>query len=96
VINKKTKRIIMLEFKHASDTVETYYSDMKEKAERHHTPFLEGLNALAEERGWVVEVLPLVTGQRSVRGKEWLEAMKTFGLSAEDGGKKKSPIGWVT
>ncbi len=56
VINKKTKRIIMLEFKRASDTTETYYSDMKSIAERQHTPILEGLNALAEERGWVVEV----------------------------------------
>jgi hypothetical protein len=45
---------------------------------------LEGLNALAEERGWVVKVLPLVAGQRSVREKEWLKAMKTFGISAED------------
>ena len=85
VINKKTKRIIMLEFKRASDTAETYYSDMKSIAERQHTPILEGLNALAGERGWVVEVLPLVAGQRSVREKEWLESMKTFGISAEDG-----------
>jgi hypothetical protein len=63
VINKKTKRIIMFEFKHTSDTAETYYSDMKAITERQHTPILEGLNALAEERGWVtlVEVLPLVT-----------------------------------
>jgi hypothetical protein len=33
----------------------------------------------------VVEVLPLVAGQRWVREKEWLEAMNTFGISAEDG-----------
>ena len=72
MINKKTKRIIMLEFKRASDTAETYYSDMKSIVERQHTPILEGLNAPAEERGWVVEVLPLVAGQRSVRKKEWL------------------------
>jgi hypothetical protein len=71
VINKKT---------------EIYYSDMKSIAERQHTPILEGVNALAEERGWVVEVLLLVAGgQRSVREKEWLEAIKTFGISAEDG-----------
>ena len=85
VINKKTKRIIMLEFTRASDTAETYYSDMKSIAERQHTPILEGLNALAGERGWVVEVLPLVAGQRSVREKEWLESMKTFGIGTEDG-----------
>jgi hypothetical protein len=85
MINKKSKRIIILEFKRASDTAETYYSDMKSIAERQHTPILEGLNALTEERGWVVEVLPLVAGQRSVREKEWLEAMKTFGISTEDG-----------
>ena len=75
MINKKTKRIIMLEFKRTSDTAEKYYSDMKSIAERQHTHILEGLNALAEEWGWVVEVLPLVTGQRSVREKEWLEDM---------------------
>jgi hypothetical protein len=32
-----------------------------------------------------MEVLPLVAGQLSVREKEWLEAMKTFGTSVEDG-----------
>ncbi len=70
VINKNTKRIILFEFKRCSDTSETYYTDMKSIAESQHTPFLEGLNALAEERGWMVEVLPLVAGQRSVREKE--------------------------
>ena len=85
MVNKKTKRIIILEFKRSSDTTETYYSDMRAIAAKQHTPILEGLNALTEERGWVVEVLPLVAGQRSVREKEWLEAMKTFGISAEDG-----------
>jgi hypothetical protein len=53
VINEKTKRIIMLEFKRASDTAETYCTDIKSIAERQHTPILVGLNALAEERGWV-------------------------------------------
>jgi len=36
VINKKTKRIIVLEFERTSDTAETYYSDMKSIAERQH------------------------------------------------------------
>jgi hypothetical protein len=84
-MNKKTKFIIMLEFNLTSDTVETHYSDMKSIVERQHTPNLEGLNALTEERGWVVEVLPLVVGHRSVREKEWLEVMKTFGIRTEDG-----------
>ena len=60
VVEKKTKRIIMLEFKRTSDT--TYYSDMRAISVMQHTPILEGLNALVEERGWVVEVLPLVAG----------------------------------
>ncbi len=85
VMNKKTKFIIMFEFNLTSDTVETYYSDMKSIVERQHTPNLEGLNALTEERGWVVEVLPLVTEHRSVREKECLEVMTTFGLNTEDG-----------
>jgi len=69
-----------------SDTTETYYSDMKSIAVRCHAPILEGLNALAEERGWVVEVfLLLIAGHRSVREKDWLEVMRTFGIGAEDG-----------
>ena len=70
VVNRTVKRIILLEFKRTSDTSETYYTDMWKIVERHHLPILEGLNALAEDRGWKVEVLPLVEGQRSVREKE--------------------------
>jgi hypothetical protein len=62
-----------------------YYSDMKSIVERQHTPILEGLNVLTGEWGWVVEVIPLVSGQRSVWEKEWLEVMKTFGIRTEDG-----------
>ena len=87
VINTKTNRIILLEFKRCSDTSEAYYTDMKSIAERQHTPILEGLNALPEERGWMLEVLPLVVVQRWVREKEWLEAMTMFGISSQDGKK---------
>jgi hypothetical protein len=51
VINRKMKRIIMLKFKRTTDTSETYYSDMKLISESHHTPNLEGLNGLTEDRG---------------------------------------------
>ena len=53
-------------------------------AEKQHTPILTGLRVLVEERGWVVEVMPLVTGQRSVREEEWIESLKTFGISTEE------------
>ncbi len=59
----------MFEFKRTSDTTETYYSDMKEIVVKQNTHILEGLNVLSEERGWVVEVLPLVIGQRSITKK---------------------------
>jgi hypothetical protein len=49
-------------------STEQYYSDMK-SIKRLHAPILEGLNVLTEQRGWVVEILPLVVGQRSVREK---------------------------
>ena len=49
--------IILLEFKKTSDTSETHYSDMITVAEKQHAPILKGLNALAEELGWGVEVL---------------------------------------
>jgi hypothetical protein len=54
-------------------------------AETQHTPIMTGLRALAEGRGWEVTVVPLVTGHRSVREKEWLEALRIFGIGKEDG-----------
>jgi hypothetical protein len=48
VIYKKTKSIIILEFKRTSDTSETYYSDMKEIVVQQNTPILEGLNVLSD------------------------------------------------
>jgi hypothetical protein len=85
VLNRKTKQVILLEFKRTADTSEMYYEDMRAVAEKQHTPILVGLNALAEERGWKVEVMRLVAGQRSVREREWLESLKSFGISAEEG-----------
>ena len=58
---------------------------MKVVAEKQHPPILAGLSVLAEERGWVLEVMPLVTGQRSVRDTEWLLSLKKIGISAEEG-----------
>ena len=70
MINKKMKRIILLEFKRTSDASETYYTDMKKTADTNRTPILTGLNDLARDRCWEVEVLPLVAGQRLVKEKE--------------------------
>ena len=60
VVNRKMKKIILLEFKRTADYSETYYRDMKRVAEQQHTPILTGLGALATDRGWEVEVVPLV------------------------------------
>ena len=51
------------------DTSEAYYHDMRKVEEKQHIPILTGLIALAEDRGWEVEVVPLVAGQWSVREK---------------------------
>ncbi len=48
-------------------------------------PILTGLRTLTEERGWEVDVVPLVVGHRSVREEEWLETLRIFGIGKEDG-----------
>ena len=63
----------------------TYFQDMWEVAEKQHAPILTGLRALAVDREWEVEVVPLVVGQRSVKEKEWVETIRIFGISKEDG-----------
>ena len=85
VINRKTKKIVLLEFKRTSDCGESYYEDMWKVSDKQHVPILTGLRPLAGERGWEVEVVPLVAGQRSVREKEWLEVLRIFGIGKEDG-----------
>ena len=85
VVNKKAKRIILLEFKRTADYSESYYWDMRKVAEQQHLPILTGLRTLATERGWEVEVVPLVAGQRSVKEKEWLESFEIFGIGKEEG-----------
>ena len=64
------KKIIPLEFKRTSHPTETYFQDMWTVTEKQHTPILTGLRSLVEERGWEVDVVPLVVGQRSVREEE--------------------------
>ncbi len=55
--------------------------------EKQDTPIMIGLRALVKEREWEVAVVPLVSGHRSVREKEWLETLfgsywwHTFGPS---------------
>ena len=49
MINRKTKKIILLEFKRTCDTAETYFQTMWKVTEKQHTPILTGLRALAEE-----------------------------------------------
>ena len=62
-------------------------------AENQHSPILTGLEALVEERGWEVAVVPLIAGQRSVREKEWLEALRIFGIDKVDGLRIVSRLG---
>jgi hypothetical protein len=85
VINRKTRKIILLEYEWTRDSGECYFQDMWKVSEKQHTPILTGLRALSAERGWEVVVVPLVVGQRSVREKERLEALGIFGIGKEDG-----------
>jgi hypothetical protein len=84
-INRKAKKIMLLEFKRTSDCGESYFQDMWRVAEQQHTPILEVFRVLAEERGWEIEVVPMISGQRCVREKEWLEILRIFGIGKEDG-----------
>ncbi len=49
VINRKTKKIMLLEFKRTSDCGESYFQDMQRVAEQQHVPILTGLRVLAGE-----------------------------------------------
>ena len=60
---------------------------MKRVTEQQNTPILTGLRTLVTDRGWEVEVVPLVAGQRSVKEKEWMESFRVFGIDKEDGKK---------
>jgi hypothetical protein len=87
------KKIILLEVKRTDEYSEAYYRDMRRVAEQQNTPILTGLGALVTDRGWEVEVDPLVVGQRSVKEKEWLESFRVFGIDKDDGKKILRKLG---
>ena len=49
VINRKTKRIILLEFKRTSDSGKCYFQDMWKVSDKQHTPILTCLRTLVVE-----------------------------------------------
>ena len=79
VVNRKMKKILLLEFKRTADYSEAYYRDMKRVTEQQYTP--------------IVEVVPLVAGQRSVKEKEWLESFRVFGIDKDDVKKMLRKLG---
>ncbi len=64
------KKIILLEFKRKTDYSESSCRDIRRVSGQQHIPIITGLWVLEADRGWEVEVVPLVTGQRSVKEKE--------------------------
>jgi hypothetical protein len=60
-----------------------YFQDMWRATDKQH-PDPNG-SSDPGDRGWEVEVVPLVVGQWSVREKEWFEVLRTFGIGKEDG-----------
>ena len=51
--------------------------------------------SLLTDRGWEVEVPPLVAGHRSVKEKECLESFRVFGIDKDDGKKILRKLGLV-
>ena len=47
------------------------------------------------DRGWEVEVVPLVAGQRSVKEKEWIDFFRIFGIGKDDDKKILQRL-WLT
>ena len=94
-MNKKMKKIALLEFKRTTDSSESYYQDMWKVSEQQHIPILTGLRTLVVDREWEVEVIPLVVGQRSVKEMEWLKSLKVFGIDKEDGKKIILRLGYT-
>ncbi len=87
------KKIILLEFKRTSDDTKTYFQDMWKVTEKQYTPILTGLRTLTEERGWEVDVVLLVVGQRSFREETWLETLRIFRIGKEDGKRNIGRLG---
>ncbi len=64
-------------------------SDMWKVTKKQYTPILTGLWVLVEERGWEVDVVPLVVGQRSVREESGWNPSGSLGSGTSEGGWEK-------
>ncbi len=86
MINKKLKKIVLLEFKRTCDYSESYFQDMWEVVEKQYVPILTGLRVLSTDQEWEVEVVPPVIGQCSVQ-----DSMNTKNFSADTGDTRLNP-----
>ena len=74
------KKNVLLEFKRTSDYSESYYRDMWRVSVPQHTPILTGLRALSADRGWEVDVVPLVADNGQLKKMSDWNPLRSLGL----------------
>ena len=80
----KTKRLIIVEFKRRSDTMDNYWLRGKLEAEAQYRDLRQGIQMSLPE-GWECVFVPIIAGTLSVGEDAWNDAMETLGIAKSTG-----------
>ena len=80
----KTKRLIIVEFKRRSDTMDNYWLRGKLEAEAQYRDLRQGIQMSLPE-GWECVFVPIIAGTLSVGEDAWNDAMATLGIAKGTG-----------
>ena len=76
----KTKRLIIIEFKRRSDTMDNYWLEGKLEAEAQYRDLYQGIQWSLPE-GWECAFVPIIVGTVSGGEDEWGKAMEAIGIA---------------
>ena len=75
-VDRRKKRIFLLEFKRTSDATDDYRCLTEKRATAQYESITSGLQLAATQNGWEVTQLNFVAGNRSVNVEKWEENFK--------------------
>ena len=75
-VDRRKKRIFLLEFKRTSDATDDYRYLTEKRATAQYESITSGLQLAATQNGWEVTQLNFVAGNRSVNVEKWEENFK--------------------
>ena len=88
-ISRKTKTLIIIEYKRRSDTWPDYKQRGEKAANKQYEKVRKALEEKGADTGWTVQQVNLVMGTRSIEVSSWNTNMAVFGIDKAQADKMR-------